>query len=482
VKAFNRLAGSKMISYIFFCFIAMIGINSGCTKEGPAGPPGPINDNDLMDPAILPRVISTSPLDGSTGPYNLFDPGDGSAKAYFIVQFNKLIYTADLWSNYSAFTVRGFNRPVVVRLFPEYRYPVKNRTIQNGPYDNVLSFVIYDSAAYYGMIRYEIGKIYSVAVDTSLKDINNNHLTHPYIFSFIPEPYFRAAGIYPRNNSIDVYRDASISIAFNSPIDQNMLSSIHITPLISGRWQISIYDSLTAVFSHLEPFDYNTAYTITIDGNAHDAAGHIIRSGVSSTFKSSQFKVTSYYPSPNSTVNNLNSSIEISLSYPADTASMRRAFSVLPNTYGYLYLTSTGLSYYPIDGLIPNARYTVTLSTELMSSDSIHLSAPFSFSFTTGKFRITDSYPYDGSTGNSRYSTTYIYFNGKIDTGSVRTAMHISPNVPVSLSMSEQSCFFYPVSPYSAMTVYTVTVDSTVRSKTGYTMSAPYAFSFKTGE
>jgi len=459
---------------------------SGCTKEGPAGPRGETGSNNLMDPSVRPEIVSSVPANNAMGPFELFAPGPGKYLPHFILEFNKLINTSQFPPG--AVTVSGFRRPVYVRPYSYYIYRNDKRngttSLSNGPFDNIVGFAIYDSATGATAI-YDIGKTYTVTIDTSLYDINGNHPELPTSFSFTPEPGFRLVGVSPTNGSINVDRNTQPFLYFNAPIDQSTLSHLHLSPTVDGIWGLFIFDSdsVTAILTLLHPYGFHTQYTLSVDGGATDAAGDHILAPSQSIFTTSTFSITYTYPSNGSAMVDPIVQIQLNFSDPADTGSIRTAFSMSPATAGSLYCYSSYCYFYPAGTLIPNTQYTVTLSTALKSAEGFHLESPYVLRFTTAPFRITSTYPSDHSIDVSRSSYCYIYCNMVIDTGSVRSAFHISPATPgiLQLYTASNQFTFAPLTGLDSSTVYTVSIDSTFRSFNGYTMASPYKFSFTTG-
>lgn len=363
--------------------LAILFIASGCTKEGPVGPPGSSGDSDLMDPTILPKVISTLPASGAIGPFDLFNPGSNPGDPNFLIQFNKLINTDQFGWDQKTVTVQGFARPVIVRLYMIYFPWVYINAISNGPYANVLAFNIYDSAGYYGRIPYGIGNSYTVSVDTSLEDVNGNHLALPHRFSFVPEPYFRVASFYPAQHSTNNPPGTTPTVTFNSAVDAGILPYVHMSPTSNGTWELSPYDSMSVIFPHSDPLVYNAAYVISVDAGAHDAAGHPIHASEEAAFTIIPFEVSYTYPADGSTFVDPSTTIQATLTGSADTASIRAAFSISPSTQGTLYVSQYGFSFSPLSSLLPGTLYTVTLSTVLQSIEGVHLGAPYRFSFKT---------------------------------------------------------------------------------------------------
>lgn len=490
MNKFNQSSTSIFIlAIVLFISIIIIIIDFGCTKEGPAGIAGPAGNSDLIDPTIQPSVIETAPTKGSTGPFDLFSPGlSPYSMSYpnFVIQFNKLMNTNAL--NVNSVRVQGFDRPIQVYLFPYYRiYPINGTQylnieslVQSGPFENILTFAILDSVTG-EQLPYRIGMTYKIIIDSSVVDINGNHLKSPYEFSYTPEPYFRVTALSPTNGSTNISQDFTPRVAFNSPLDASLISKLHISPAMSGKWTLTPDDSLIVSFGHLNSFSYNSTYTFSVDGDARDATGNLIHSQVTSTFTTEAFGIQETYPSNGATITNLNNSIEFDFTGLVDTASLRSAFSITPNTLGVLTISSDYLTYYPISTWMPDTTYTITVSTVLQSIDSIHLSTPFIYKFSTPKFQISSTSPADGSIDISRSLSIYIYCISTIDPSSIQGAVHISPGNPPVLT-DYGTYFSFTPTELAAETIYTVTIDSTLRSISGYTIGKPYTFSFKTGE
>jgi len=208
----------KVLRLALFLMIPLL--LSNCTQNSN---PTSGSSGDLSNPAIKPLVIFTLPGNNAVGPFDIYTPSSGSNKPSFVVQFNKLMNLNSFTTNTA--TCSGFDRPVVValhRVYYPYPFQVDKQIKSSKPissektaskssrvdkqtsydYDDVMEFDIRDSIAY-SQMRYGIGKTYTVAFDTSLKDINGNSL-QPYTFSFTPEPYFRVTATYPANGQKNV--------------------------------------------------------------------------------------------------------------------------------------------------------------------------------------------------------------------------------------------------------------------------------------
>ncbi len=218
------------------CIIMMLG---GCQKDEITGL------DDLSNPAIQPKVIFTNPDNGGIGPFNIYNRGDGSVKPHFVIRFNKLIDRSTVTS--AAVRCQGFDHPVIVQLMSAYYYyyiQKDERSVgeTNGDdlFSDVLSFRIMDplSGYYYPSSLYRIGSTYTVTIDSTVRDINGNRLSPNFALSFTPEPVFRVVLFTPKDGATDVPPFSYPSLVFNSPVGNDLLSKIQISPSISGYWYI----------------------------------------------------------------------------------------------------------------------------------------------------------------------------------------------------------------------------------------------------
>lgn len=459
--------------------------SGGCTKEETITSGGS-NDWDLSDPAIMPVVTSTYPRTNTVGPFNLYDRGDGSYKAHFLVTFNKLIYKYSVTPK--SILLTGFDRPVIARIQSYYYYygrgDSKSSAVNSEYYYNVLSFTIADSFSYYSPVIYRIGQVYTITLDTTIEDINGNHLSNKYSFSFTPEPYFRVVSMYPMNASSDVPIYHTPQITFNGPINQNTLANIHITPQPSGKWVWNAYDSLSAGYQiGQQYFPFNTSYTLTVSSTAQDANSHLIDRMYTSAYTTIPFKVVQNSPLQGSTGNFLGTSINFSMSGPIDTSTVRSALTISPSTPGRIdmYPNSTFLSFSPSNGLRQTTQYSVSLGASLKSADGSAI-APFTLTFTTDQFRVSSTYPNDGQTNVSRYNDISIYTNAQLEGASATASFSISPTVAYNVYATDgYSGFYIAHNQFAANTNYTVTISTALRTKAGDNLPSAYTFSFTTG-
>lgn len=302
--------------------------------------------------------------------------------------------------------------------------------------------------------------------------------------TFVPEPHFRVRSVYPANGETGVLYYRYIYLYFNSPVDTSIFSAIQITPPIPvGEWIIYYDDSTSIVFDH-EGLNNGITYTVFVDGNARDKYGNQLTQPYSSSFTTEVFRVRNSYPPNGSTNVSLNNSIGASFTGLLDTGTVRTAVSINPPVTGTFSLYDGSSSFYfsPTDGLAGNTLYTVTISTALRSKEGVGLATPYTFSFTTAPFQITNTNPDDGQTNVSRGTSIAVYFNGMLDTATVQSAFSVTPSIVGSFYYYTTSYFyFYPSSTLAPNQTYSVTISNSIRSKSGSNIQSPYTFSFTTG-
>jgi len=110
-------------------------------------------------------------------------------------------------------------------------------------------------------------------------------------------------------------------------------------------------------------------------------------------------------------------------------------------------------------------------------------------SFTTASllsFGVVSTTPTDDATEVPLSSTITVTFNRDVDPATLVGAITVSslisdlPGV-ISYNSTTKTAIFTPGTPFAPLTVYTVTVESKVKSEDGVRLPAPYIFSFTTG-
>lgn len=452
-----------MKTCVALLLLLAVPILSGC-KEETFITGGPYDRGSLVDPAVQPRVLSTYPPADGSGPFRIYNPGDGRGEPHFVIVFNKLMDRDPLRNG--GVKVSGFDRAV----------RVSAAAIGGGGYSDVFSFTLYDST-WGGRLSFAVGRRYTVTLDTTLLDINGNRFWGSYSFSFTPEPAFRILSVEPPSNQSGVSTNPSISILFNSAVDTGIIRSLSFAPPAGGSWSVrsdggGVYYSLPSLLA------LNTTYFITVSQQASDTLGNQLAAPFSSSFVTRGFAVESTspgYTQPDAVVSAV-------FSAPLDTATVRQSFSIQPTVSGSFRFPSANLIYFePFQGFPGNRTYTVTLGTGLKSSAGDSLPFPYVFSFYVASFGI--SYvtpgPFEGNVSRSR--TLSVRFNGLLDTTSCAVPIAAMPDIPGTIRWSGSIIELIPADSLLPNQGYLITVSGSIRSAAGDSLGGAYAYTFATG-
>jgi hypothetical protein len=129
-----------------------------------------------------------------------------------------------------------------------------------------------------------------------------------------------------------------------------------------------------------------------------------------------------------------------------------------------------------------NTTYTVTITAAAHDVYGNVLPGQFTSFFSTSSFRLSNSYPSDGSTYVSLFASIGAEFTAALKTGTIASAVTITPAAAGTFYAPQGSPYFsfYPSEGFAPDTTYTVTIDTTLLSIRNVNLSAPYTFSFAT--
>jgi methionine-rich copper-binding protein CopC len=323
---------------------------------------------------------------------------------------------------------------------------------------------------------------YIVFVTTGVHSKRGDSLAIGYSFSFTTTT-FAATSSSPATGSTNASLTINPSISFNETIDTGSVrGAFSINPPIGGDLLLTA-NSTSFSFRPYNALSPSTTYTLSVSTALRSSSGSNLALPFSFSFTTGGFQVVSISPLYGAVNVGLTSSITFSFNAYLDTGSVRSAFSISPPTNGTLQLSSGGssFSFKPVIWA-SNTQYTVTLSTDLMTTAGIHLSGQYQSIFTTTQFRVNSTSPQNASINNPLTNNIIVNFNGPIDTSGINTVLTIVPPVPGNISTYEGANYFayVPLSSYRTNTLYTVTVSQGVQALGGGTLAQPYTFTFTT--
>jgi hypothetical protein len=379
----------KWISCLLFFQFLIILFLIGCRET----PTDTINntyyviDDSLSNPDVMPEVVFTNPADGAVGPFNTYENDGYPDNPLVTIQFNKLINVLNLPS--TTITLK-FDDTYIPLSLSDYYYNGEGYQYLEPMLRYILIFEIHS--------KYRAYQSYTVTVDTTLTDVHGNRFSEPYIFTFTPEPNFRVYEGYPDYIGVGTQWFDNITINFNSSVDSTIFEKIQISPPIDGQWQLGYYYSYhypidSTIVRHItrDTLLFDTEYTISVAGDAHDAQGHVINAPYQFSFTTEPFRVEGYSYSTNTSPEGFSYPYYIHFYFngPLDTSTVRTAINVtptLPFTISYYYGSDEYSSFYIYlqpDQMQANTLYKITLNTTIRSQNGAYMKGPFIFSFNT---------------------------------------------------------------------------------------------------
>ncbi len=331
------------------------------------------------------------------------------------------------------------------------------------------------------------GVFYSMTIGAGAKDRDGNTLSGGFSSSFSTIP-FVITQVNPTDGATGLSTATrTIQFTFSDAIDTSTVrSSFSISPAIAGK--ITFVANNMRVFTFVASADLQplTVYTVAIDTSLHSATGARMPQKFTSSIATGAARGLILFTAPGDGDTSMTSSgrFVVVFSSPIDTQSVLTAFVMTPPAQGLLTFANNGLAliFSPIATYLPLTTYRVTLDTSLASVSGVHLTSPYTTSFRTLPFGVSSSNPSDGATHFPTSIDITVQTSEAYDTSTVAAAFHIFPLVSGTIQLQSGNVFrFIPSASLQPYTVYSVTIDNSLMSQSGYHPPAPYSFRFATG-
>jgi hypothetical protein len=431
----------------------------GCSEDPPSASPR-TPGGGLED---APKIVATIPPLNSTGPYAAWDTG--SASEHVLVRFNRQMNAASVARS---LTLESSVRPLGIDS------TLISTTDQVNFSLNLLP-VFQDKHP-------GLGEVLTLSLRRSVSDVYGLVIWAGTVGTFLPEPSFRVRAMTPPSGSALEPSVFVIRLLFNSPIDGTILPHVHLAPLPGPGWVLSD-DSLmlTTTMEILAPEQH---LYVDVDADARDAKGNQIGLPFAGTITAIPFQITP--TKPRDTVNlPLYTQFGFFTQYAVPLESFTRAFHITPEVAGGMQFAGSGGVFDAVPGveLKPGTSYVIRIDTSLQTAWGSHLGSEATFSFRTAPLRMISATPGNSATGVPRTVVITGMFNAYLDSTTVGPAIHVEPPTAGSIMDTYRNGFAF--NPYSALlpnTLYTVTVDTTLRTIGGARLAAPLTYTFTTGE
>ncbi|MEP7197082.1 MAG: Ig-like domain-containing protein [Saprospiraceae bacterium] len=339
---------------------------------------------------------------------------------------------------------------------------------------------------------------YTGIILATVRNVIGTNMAADYIWSFTTAAVVAPIVIStdPVNNAIQVVLNKIIKASFSMPMDPTTINTSSFI-LRQGSNSVSgvvTYSGITATFTPLVPLLPNTIYTATITTAAKNTMGISLENNYVWSFTTLAVIapiVISTDPVNNATNVTLNKQIKASFSVPMDPATINtNSFTVAVGTTlisGIVTYSGVTATFTPSTALLPNTKYTATITTAVKSLAGINLANNYVWSFTTETVQppfVVSTDPTNNSTNVSLNKIVLAVFNMPMDPTSINSSSYTikqgSNIIAGTISYSGLTASFTPSSNFNSNTLYTATLTTAVKNLAGVSLSSNYVWSFTT--
>lgn len=452
----------------FFVLLAFL-LSFGCKKA--------VEETGLV--GICPQVLSTSPLDASSG--------------------------ISLSTSISAV----FNEPMDVSTITIASFTVKEGTT---PIAGVIGFSG-NTATFSPTKPLTPFTKYTATINAGVRDVAKNAMIADFVWSFTtgPDPAPTVTSTDPLNFSTGVAFNKMISAAFSKAMDSlSATKSIFVTNTSLGGIAVAgtaTYTGTTVVFAPVGGLLPSTSYSATITTVAKDVAGTFLKANYVWHFTTGKAPdiiapiVVSTDPINSAIGIPFNQKLSALFSEVMDPTTVTASNFKLANTTqggtnvtGLLQYSGNTATFTPTIALQPNTTYTATITTGVKDLAAVSLKSNYTWSFTTGNVADALS-PSIVSTDPARYAIAVALnkniaalFSESMDQSTITTASFSLANttlgglvIPGTVSYTGVTAVFNPLVPLDPNTTYTASINTGAKDLAGNSIVSDYFWSFTTG-
>ncbi len=373
--------------------------------------------------------------------------------------------------------------------------PIDTATLRGAlTFTPIVEYGFYPEGRYvsiYPRRPFEPSTRYLVVVDSTLRSLAGASFPGGFGSAFTtgPLPPLAVQATYPRDGDRDAYPSTHISVTFNQPVDTSSVpGAFLLDPAVPGRFYFEEgFDTYQVVFLPGRQFVMGGTVRVTIDTSIRSAGGEPLRHQHVFSFTTTPLRVRSIWPLDGTTDVAPSHLLRVAFNGAIDTTSLAGAFSLDPPTTGHFTDDGARLQFWPVTGWIPDTTYTIRFDTTLRARGGGTLEFPYTSSFRTAPFNITQHTPPDGIDDQRVDYPIWIFCNGPIDTSSVGGAFTLTDSAGTAVSgrllfsdYYRDQFGFLPSEWLRPGSPYVVSVNTGLRSAGGYPIAAPLTFSFRT--
>jgi cytochrome b6 len=326
---------------------------------------------------------------------------------------------------------------------------------------------------------------YTYSLDTSAMDVDGIHLLEPLLVTFTTgsgQDVFAPTVISILSSRVP--RDAVVRITFSEPMDRSSaVAAFSIGPAVRGNLT---WEADTLVFTPAGLLDYDTLYTVRVEGSAQDLAGNPLGTDILYTF----LTIADTVPPAVEATSPVNGSrdvplvttVTLQLSPDVDRDTLARALTWDPPVLADISWNGSRAVLTPRHQLDEGTRYNLTIDTSLLDVRGNPLEGPYILSFTTAGSsdrtppRLVSASPSAGS-NVAPGGQVRLTWSEPMDRTSVEDAIWVSPVAVPSFSWSGQ-VLTVTLDGTQLGRVYTVNVNRTATDLAGNRLLEPYSLRY----
>jgi len=332
---------------------------------------------------------------------------------------------------------------------------------------------------------FEEATTYTYWLDTTARDADGIHLLEALHVNFTTG---EGKDAFPPTVvsilSARAPRDAVVRISFSEPMDRaSVVAATSIRPVVPGNlsWELD-----TLVFRPGRLLEYDTLYTVVIEGSAQDLAGIAMGTDVFYTFRTIPDTVPpavlSTTPRTGATGVSTATAVTLVLSDDVDRDSLQGALAWDPPVLTTVAWDGSTATLTPEHLLDEGTKYNLTVGTTLSDVRGNPLAEAYLLSFTTAgssdrvaPFLVRATPPAGSNVAPG--GQVRLTFSEPMDRTSVEEAILVSPMARPSFSWSGEVLTVTLEGTVEGR-VYTINVAGTIRDQAGNTALEPYTLRY----
>jgi hypothetical protein len=326
---------------------------------------------------------------------------------------------------------------------------------------------------------------YTYGLDTTARDVDGIHLLEPLEVAFTTG---EGVDVYPPTVvsilSSRAPRDAVVRITFSEPMDRaSVMTTFSIDPAVPGNLS---WEADTLVFTPEGLLDYDTLFTVRVDGTATDLAGNPLGNDVHYTFLTIADtvppRVEGTDPVNGSRDVPLVADVSLLLSEDVDRDTLPGALSWEPPVLADVSWNGSTATLSPRHPLEEGTVYNLTVGTSLSDVRGNPMEEPFLLRFTTAGSSdrtppfLVSAAPTAGS-NVAPGGQVRLTWSEPMDRDSVEEAIWVSPVAMATFSWSGD-VLTITLEGTEMGRVYTINVDRSATDSAGNRLLEPYALRY----